>query len=85
MATTPTQKPLSLTLCALCARSRPDFAAMIERLQKEFPEELRVVSLSCMAACDEVPAVMIETDYFPQISAQELRSRVITLIKDRSS
>jgi NADH:ubiquinone oxidoreductase subunit E len=47
----------------------------IAQLRAEFPE-LAVVELDCMAACDEVPAVMIEYDFYPQVTPHELIQRV---------
>lgn len=72
--------PLCLTLCILCTKSRPEFARMVARLKQEHPDDLEVVELRCMAACDDVPAVMIETDYFPKIAPIELKLRVETLL-----
>jgi NADH:ubiquinone oxidoreductase subunit E len=36
-----------------------------------------------MAACDDVPAVMIETDYYPQVTPNELIARVHAQIGKR--
>lgn len=60
--------PVQLTICRLCIRSRPAVFNTVMQLAEAFPEELLVVELECMAACDDVPAVMVETDYFPQVS-----------------
>ena len=60
--------PVQLTICRLCIGSRPDVLQEVARLSAAFPDELLVVELDCMAACDDVPAVMVETDYYPQVS-----------------
>ncbi|NTW00357.1 MAG: hypothetical protein HGA19_03510 [Oscillochloris sp.] len=64
--------PLQLTMCRLCARSRPDFLRAVAQLVASYPGEIEVIELECMAACEDVPAVMIETDYHPQVAPQEL-------------
>ena len=64
--------PIQLMLCSLCTQSRPDFLRTLARLIAEYPHELCVVELECMAACDDVPAIMLETDYHPQLSAADL-------------
>jgi NADH:ubiquinone oxidoreductase subunit E len=68
--------PIQLTLCRLCSRSRPAFLAALRQLAADYPDDLIVVELECMAACDDVPAVMIETDYFPQVTPDELMDRI---------
>jgi hypothetical protein len=60
--------PIQLTICRLCIRSRPDVFNTVLQLAAAFPQDLIVVELECMAACDDVPAVMVETDYFPQVA-----------------
>jgi len=67
--------PIQLTICSLCTCSRPEIMHSIAQLRAEFPE-LAVVELDCMAACDEVPAVMIEYDFYPQVTPHELIQRV---------
>lgn len=49
---------------------------MVEQLRSEYPELLEIVTLECMAACDDVPAIMLETDYYPQVNPLELRELV---------
>ncbi|GIV90891.1 MAG: hypothetical protein KatS3mg055_3409 [Chloroflexus sp.] len=70
---------IELTVCRLCARSRPDLWQTLARLRADHPGELRVVELDCMAACDDVPAVMIDFDYFPRVTPQQL----IELVQSR--
>jgi hypothetical protein len=67
---------LCLTFCRLCTQSRPEFTMMVEQLRSEYPELLEIVTLECMAACDDVPAIMLETDYYPQVNPLELRELV---------
>ncbi|NNJ10276.1 hypothetical protein EKD04_008045 [Chloroflexales bacterium ZM16-3] len=64
--------PLQLTMCRLCARSRPDFLRAVAQLVASYPGEIDVVELECMAACDDVPAIMVDTSYYPQVVPQEL-------------
>lgn len=64
--------PLQMTMCQLCTRSRPEFHCAVARLAADYPQDLQIVELDCMAACDDVPAVMLETDYYPQVTAAEL-------------
>jgi NADH:ubiquinone oxidoreductase subunit E len=73
--------PIQLTLCRLCTRSRPEFRHTITQLASAYPDQLLVEELECMAACDDVPAVMIETDYYPQVPSCEL----IRLVEARLS
>lgn len=68
--------PLQMTMCRLCTRSRPEFLCAVAQLAADFPEALEIVELECMAACDDVPAVMIETDYYPQVVPCELQAIV---------
>jgi NADH:ubiquinone oxidoreductase subunit E len=68
--------PLQMTMCRLCTRSRPEFLCAVAELAADYPQELEIVELDCMAACDDVPAVMLEIDYYPQIAPCELRELV---------
>jgi NADH:ubiquinone oxidoreductase subunit E len=72
--------PIQLTMCRLCTRSRPDFLRTVAKLVKEHPDDLFVVELDCMAACDDVPAIMVEYDYHPQVTPQELTAAVHTAL-----
>ncbi|MBP1465572.1 NAD(P)H-dependent oxidoreductase subunit E [Candidatus Chloroploca sp. M-50] len=64
--------PVQLTMCRFCIRSRPEVQRTVAQLVKEFPNQVEVEELDCMAACDDVPAIMIETDYHPQVAPCEL-------------
>jgi NADH:ubiquinone oxidoreductase subunit E len=64
--------PLQLTMCRLCTQSRPEFLRAVNQLVAMYPNQIEVVELECMAACDDVPAIMIETDYHPQLIPQDL-------------
>jgi hypothetical protein len=75
--------PIEITFCRLCSRSRPAFLAAVRQLAAEHPNDLIIVELECMAACDDVPAVMIETDYYPQVTPNELIARVHAQIGKR--
>lgn len=70
--------PVQLVICRLCSQSRPDFLQAVAQLTSAFPDELLVVDLECMAACDDVPAVMLDTDYYPQVTPCDLQ-RVVKL------
>ncbi|MGQ9480048.1 NAD(P)H-dependent oxidoreductase subunit E [Chloroflexus sp.] len=63
---------IELTICRLCSRSRPDIWQTLSRLRTAYPGALCIVELDCMAACDDVPAVMLEYDYFPRVTPQQL-------------
>lgn len=71
--------PVELTICRLCIGSRPDVRETVARLASAYPGQLLVVELECMAACDDVPAVMLETDYFPQVTPCSL----LTVVRER--
>ncbi len=75
--------PIEITLCRLCSRSRPAFLAALRQLAADYPDDLLIVELECMAACDDVPAVMIETDYFPQITPNELIAQIRAKVADQ--
>lgn len=64
--------PVQLTICRLCSRSRPEFLGALAQLLAAYPDELIVEELECMAACDDVPAIMLETDYHPQLRPCDL-------------
>lgn len=49
---------------------------MVAQLRSEYSDLLDIVTLECMAACDDVPAIMLETDYYPQVNPQELRELI---------
>lgn len=72
--------PVQLTICRLCIGSRPDVLRAVAQLAADYPDELVVVELECMAACDDVPAVMLETDYFPKVSPRSLERTVRELL-----
>nr|WP_044199475.1 NAD(P)H-dependent oxidoreductase subunit E [Oscillochloris trichoides] len=68
--------PLQLTLCRLCARSRPDFLRMVNQLAAEYPGKIEVIELDCMAACDDAPSVMVATKYYAHVAPQQLAAMV---------
>lgn len=75
--------PVELIMCRLCSRSRPEFLRAIAQLSADYPDDLLIRELECMAACDDVPAVMLETDYFPRIPPCELIALVRRYMGDR--
>ena len=46
----------------------------------EHEGEIILIELECMAACDDVPAVMLDYDYHPQVSPVELHNLVGQLL-----
>lgn len=68
--------PVQLTVCRLCIGSRPDVFKTVATLLSAHPDKLIVVELDCMAACDDVPAVMLDADYLPQVSPCALEQAV---------
>jgi NADH:ubiquinone oxidoreductase subunit E len=76
---------LQLTMCRLCTRSRPEFLRAVNQIAAAYPHDLLIVELECMAACDDVPAIMLETDYYPQISPQSLMALVRDTLTSLSS
>jgi hypothetical protein len=79
---------LYLTYCETCTQNTPDFLAVVNQLQREHPDDLCVVELACIAACDAAPAVMIDLieedaedafDYVPRISASQLYRQINNL------
>lgn len=68
--------PIEITFCALCTRSRPEFLDIVDQLRYEYPDDLCIVTLNCMAACDDVPAVMINIDYRPRITPDDLYNTI---------
>jgi hypothetical protein len=67
---------IRLVLCGLCTPNRPQVYDLALQLQREYRGELVVIEVDCMAACDESPAFMLEHDYYPAVSAPELRRLV---------
>lgn len=65
---------LNLVYCKNCA-SCP-FLTMVDRLEHEYPDDLRVTELDCIAACDTPPSVILEYDFYPSITPDELYQRV---------
>ena len=61
--------------------SRPEIVQTIDQLKCEYADDLAVVELNCMAACEDVPAVMLEYDYYPQVTPQELYEIVNASLK----
>ncbi len=72
---------VELTICRLCSRSRPDIRQALARLKAAHPNDLCIVELDCMAACDDVPAIMLEYDYVPRVTPQQLIELVETRLR----
>lgn len=75
-----TSVALQLIICSSCLASQPDMQHAIEELQAELGNQLDITRLDCMAACDDVPAVMIEHAYCPRLSPHSLRRRILDAI-----
>jgi NADH:ubiquinone oxidoreductase subunit E len=67
---------IRLTMCSLCTLSRPEFMRAVAQIIAEHQDEIVLIELECMAACDDVPAVMLDYDYHPQVSPSELHTLV---------
>ena len=65
---------LNLVYCKNCA-SCP-FLNMVDKLEHEYPGDLQVTELDCIAACDTPPSVILEYDFYPNITPDELYRRV---------
>ncbi|NJP06177.1 MAG: hypothetical protein HC837_11435 [Chloroflexaceae bacterium] len=72
---------VQLTFCQTCTQNSFDFLNMVNELEQTYPHDLCVVQLNCIAACDEVPAVIIDYDFIPNISAAELNQKVLGHVK----
>jgi NADH:ubiquinone oxidoreductase subunit E len=68
---------IRLTVCSRCLERDPETQRAIEQLQLELADRLQVITLSCMAACDDTPAAMLDYDYLPRICPHALRSKVL--------
>lgn len=67
---------LHLVYCQSCSENSLDFLRTVSKLGTEYPNDLCVVDLDCLAACDTPPSVMLEYDFFPAITPMELYQRV---------
>ncbi len=67
---------LTLTYCVLCLHEHPALIAFLQDLLQNHADQLCVVELNCMAACDDNPAMIIGVDYIPRITLTELEGRV---------
>lgn len=76
---------LELTLCKFCARSRPDFLRALAQLQAAYPHDIVVEELDCMAACDDVPAIMVDTEFYPRCTPRELINAVQRRLQSQSA
>jgi NADH:ubiquinone oxidoreductase subunit E len=65
-----------LVLCGICTPNLPPVYETVRQLQREYSNDLIVVEVDCMAACDESPAVMLGHDYHPVVTAAQLRELV---------
>ncbi len=70
-----------LTMCSFCTLSRPEFLQAVAQITAEYQDEIVVIELECMAACDDVPAVMLDYEYHPQVRPSELHSLVKRLLQ----
>jgi NADH:ubiquinone oxidoreductase subunit E len=67
-------------MCSICTLSRPEFLRTVARLIAEHGDQLVVVEVDCMAACDDVPAVMLNYSYYPQVNPNELPALVCKMV-----
>lgn len=73
--------PLHLTICRVCTRNRPEMLRAVNQLATSYPKEIEIIELDCMAACDDIPAIMIETSYYAHVAPQELINRIREMLK----
>jgi hypothetical protein len=74
--------PLELTVCAKCTPKRPELCAAIQDLCQIYGSRLQLTELSCMSACDEAAAVFIDMDFYPEMTAARLRTKIKYLLGD---
>jgi len=67
---------LRLSYCGQCARFRPEIKRTIAKLKQEYPNDLHVVELECMVACDDGPVAMIEYELLTHVTPDDLYQRV---------
>ncbi len=53
----------------------------INQITTSYPNEIEIIELDCMAACDDIPAIMIETKYYAHVAPQDLISRIREMLK----
>ncbi|NJK79240.1 MAG: hypothetical protein HC893_09240 [Chloroflexaceae bacterium] len=67
---------VQLVFCSNCACLESAFCAMLRQMQQTYPDQIGVVELDCMAACDMAPAVLIDGAYYPGISPADLQTQI---------
>lgn len=67
-----------LTCCKKCRLNNPEISDAIEKLEHDNPDDLRVVEVKCMAACRQAPAIMVEYDFYPNVTSEELCEVVLS-------
>ncbi len=68
--------PLYLTYCTNCTSDMPEFLNALEEIQQTYQDDLCVVEVDCMAACDTAPTVVLDDDILPRVSVFALRELV---------
>ncbi len=76
--------PLRISYCGQCANFAPEFKRTLTRLQQEYPQQLRVVELECMAACQNGPVAMIEYDYYERIAPERFYELVTARLQQQA-
>lgn len=67
---------VQITFCTTCAQALPRKYESIYRLQQEYPHDLHIRTVECMAACDAPPTVCIDGEYHLKLSPVELEERL---------
>lgn len=70
---------INLVYCHTCTMYDEEFLGTIGQLKETYQDDLHVVTVDCMAACDQAPAVMLEYDYVPKAKPRDLTRRVARL------
>jgi NADH:ubiquinone oxidoreductase subunit E len=68
--------PLYITFCLTCTENNHAFLKAIEILKDTYRDNLCVITLDCMAACDYETSVMLEDDYYRSITPHDLCQQV---------
>jgi NADH-quinone oxidoreductase subunit E len=74
---------LQISYCGHCADFSPAFKRMMVKLQQEYPDQLRMTRLECMAACDRGPVMMIEYDYYDRVTPDRLYELVTSRLAEQ--
>lgn len=63
---------IELVYCSTCAQDLPSFLDGLYDLQAAHPEDVLMVDVACLAACDCQPTVMLGNDCLPQTTLADI-------------